>query len=156
MKLLVASVGMSLESFIVKRFEHAAWYLFVDTEAGSLEAIHHRTPHDRHGALSRAVADRVDAVVAAKFGEHSLKVLNSGGIPVAIVHGIPGRAAVAKILSERIPLTSPEELIPGKGIETGRAVNMAGMYRAPKPANGYSSDTARGQHHLQQYGGRGH
>lgn len=156
MKLLVASVGMSLESYVVKRFEHAAWYLFVDTEKGSTEAIHHRMPNDRHRVLSRAIADRIDAVVAAKFGDHTLKVLNSGGITVALVHGVPCRAAVADILEQRIPLSSPAELMPGKGIETGKAVTMVGPTRVPKFASGYSADTARAQHHLQQYGGRGH
>ncbi len=159
MKFLVASIGNRLESYVAKRFEHAAWYLIVDSETQAIEAIRHNTPQDRHAALLKAATAEVHAVVAGKFGESSLRLTRTHDMRIVLVHGITAKLAMEKIVTREI------ELIDVNGMREHRTP-LTGMMqrvfpgrktgRSPIASAGYSSDSQRGHHHLQQYGGRGH
>ena len=158
MKFLVASVGNRLESFVAKRFEHAAWYLIVDSESLTCRAFRHNTPHDRHDVLHKASSDNVAAVVAGKFGESSLKMLRTGSLQIAFVHGISARQAIEKIVQREIEQLDVNEMRNGRNTPTTieRLIPKMKAGRIPLASAARASDSPRGHHHLQQYGGRGH
>lgn len=159
MKFLIASVGNRLNSFVAKRFEHAAWYLVVDDDANVIDATQHLTPHDRHEVLLRAASEGVELVVAGKFGESSMKLIRSHHMRLALVHGISASLALEKIRAQEIQLLDADEIREGKGMLMGTVQRLTPKIKKPNgsfAASGYSSDSARGHHHLQQYGGRGH
>ncbi len=159
MKFLVAALGNRLDSFVAKRFEHAAWYLVVDDDTNIVEATRHLTPHDRHNLLHKAASGDFDIVVAGKLGDSTRKLLRSSTARIALVHGVTTSAALDKIRSDDV------HAIPAEGIggEKEIAVRSAPQgspkirrVKATHDAIGFSSDSSRGHHHLQQYGGRGH
>ena len=158
MKLLVASVGNNLDHHIAKQFEHAAWYLIVDAESLTVDAIHHRTPHNRHDVLLRAAGEDVEIVVAGKFGESTLKLMRTKNMRAALLHSIPARHAIERIASYDVELTEPKHLqkhfsAPGA---PGQRPDRKEIAKPPLAMEGYASASSRGHHHLQQYGGRGH
>ena len=159
MKFLIASVGNRLDSFVAKRFEHAAWYLIVDMDTLAVDTTQHLTPHVRHAVLLKAAVEKVHAVVAGKIGETSLKLIRTHDMQVALVHGMSVRNAMERITSHEIKLVEAEEIERERGIVVGTVQRLIPKVRNAKtPLAGTisPSDSARGQHHLQQYGGRGH
>ena len=157
MKFLVATVGNKLDSLVAKRFEHAAWYLIVDSDMHMLDSIHHSTPRDRHTVFQKAASEGVEAVVAGKFGESSMKMIRTQNMRVAPVHGILASHALDMIQSHEVLLENADKIENGKGMMIGTVQPIPKMKGHKALAStGYSSDSERGHHHLQQYGGRGH
>lgn len=157
MKFLIASVGNMMNSYVAKRFEHAAWYLIVNDETKAFDAAQNVMPHDHHSILVRASSEDVDVVVGGKFSTSSLKLIQARDLSVAHLHGISVTHAIERIKSGEVRTESEfglerdtERLI---GIMP-RIMTMKGKRRAV--GTGFASDSLRGQHHLQQYGGRGH
>lgn len=158
MKLLVASVGNRLDSLIAKRFEHAVWYVIVEN-AEIVETIRHLTPQDRHAVLVRAASEGVDAAVAGKFSESSLRQLRARGLKIAHLHSLSVADGMRKILAHEVRLDEIEPM-PGKQEIMTDVVQRPPMRRQRVPARfvlaSATSDSDRGRHHLQQYAGRGH
>ncbi len=158
MKFLVASVSSTLNSLVAKHFEHAAWFLIVDDETRTFDAAQNVTPNDHHSILVRASSDEVDVVLGGKFSAGSLKHIQSRDLSVAHVYGITVTQAIEKVTSGEIRTQSgfasldvAERFI---GM-TPRVVTMRGKQKKVLGTS-YASDSLRGHHHLQQYGGRGH
>ncbi len=159
MKFLVAALGNRLDSFVAKRFEHAAWYLIVDDDMNIVEATQHLTPHDRHDLLHNASSSSFDVVVAGKLGDNTRKLVHSIGARVALIHGVTTSTALEKIRSDNLHLISAEVISGEKEIAVGSVQRVQPKIRRVKATHeaiGFSSDSSRGHHHLQQYGGRGH
>jgi predicted Fe-Mo cluster-binding NifX family protein len=157
MKFLVAAVGNTLDSLVAKQFEHAAWYLIVNDATHRFDAARNITPNDHHSILIRASSDDVDIVVGGKFTLGSLKQIVGRDLRVAQVHGISVSNAIARIIageiqtqSELAPLVLGERALPMQ-----RVVTMRGKQKKVLEAR-YAPGPLRPQHHLQQYGGRGH
>ena len=158
MKYLVASSGNTLESLVVKRFEHATWYLLVDDQMNALEAKQHHSPHDRHVMLAKAIREHVRTVVAGKFGEHTLKTMVENDLDAAAVHGMTAREAIRKIQKYDILLVSAADLTEEKErVEVAAGQPLRGQTQEMTRDSAHSKlGTGRPHHHLQQYGGRGH
>ena len=159
MKFLVAALGKRLDSIVAKRFEHAAWYLLVDSETKSVEAIRHITPQDRHKALQMAAGQHVEIVVAGRCGDTSLKQMRNHAMRLALVHGVDAARALERIQTHNIVLAdadvaADERVFAVEAVQRGLA--KAKRAKTSYGTTGFASDTARGHHHLQQYGGRGH
>jgi predicted Fe-Mo cluster-binding NifX family protein len=158
MKYLIASVGSKLDSFVAKRFEHAAWYLIVDDETTVVDATQNILPHDHNTILARAVLEDVETIVAGKFSAGTLKFIRSHDLMTAHVHGVSAAHTMEKIQLGEIRTESEWDF----ESEKEKLVGMLPRTVVPKirkPASEsaqYSSDSSRGHHHLQQYGGRGH
>jgi predicted Fe-Mo cluster-binding NifX family protein len=157
MKFLVATVGNTLGSLVAKHFEHAAWYLIVDDFTRTFDAARNISPTDHHSILTRASSDDVDIVVGGKFTMGSLKQIVGRDLRIAHAHGITVQDAIAKIKAGEIQTQS--ELAP---LEVGErfmtrtpVVTMQGKQKKVLEAR-HAQGSLRGQHHLQQYGGRGH
>ena len=159
MKFAIGTIGNRLDSLVVKRFEHAAWYLIVDDSLRISEAVQHRTPHDRHRILEKMASEEVDAIVAGKFSKSSLHHFREKNLRVIHVHGIQVREAVDRIISRKLvpeeiqPLESEGEIAVGT---VERVLSKATQLRTLATSSGSYYDSDRGRHHVQQYGGRGH
>jgi predicted Fe-Mo cluster-binding NifX family protein len=157
MRFLVATVGNTLESQVAKHFEHAAWYLIVDDFTRTFDAARNVSPTDHHSILTRASSDDVDIVIGGKFTMGSLRQIVGRDLRIAHAHGVSVQVAIAKIKAGEIQTQSelaPPE--PGEKFMTRTpAVTMRGKQKRVLEAR-YAPGSLRGQHHLQQYGGRGH
>ena len=158
MKYLIASVGSRLDSFVAKRFEHAAWYLIVDDETLAVDATHNILPHDHNAILARAVLEKVETVVAGKFSAGSLRFIRSHELMTAHVHGISATQAIEKVQRGELRTESELDLMGGSATpaDTLPREVKSKIRKSSFESNQFSSDSPRGRHHVQQYGGRGH
>jgi predicted Fe-Mo cluster-binding NifX family protein len=159
MKFLIATLGSRLDSYVAKRFEHAAWYLIVDSDTTTVDATRHLTPQDRHLAFQKAARQNVDVVVAGNCRENTLKQIRAHNMRLAHAHWIDAAFVLAKIKSHDIIPADSDELENEKRIPVDtvqRGISKGRHTKSTNRAMGFASDTARGHHHLQQYGGRGH
>jgi predicted Fe-Mo cluster-binding NifX family protein len=148
MKILVAAEGNTLESQVSKRFERSGWFLFIDTEVHTLEALQPRTPRDQHTMLSRAAQLRVSAVIAGRINFGNLRLLSSLNVHVAYAHNMSARQALEKLDNGELQaLVVPKQT---RNLPRGKNQKTAGFRQR------FAAGTPRGQHHLQQYAGRGH
>ncbi|MEO8168246.1 MAG: hypothetical protein ABI623_08365 [bacterium] len=123
-----------------------------------MEFIRNGTPHDRQFALQQAASDNAGAVIAGKFGKHSRKLINALTMDLIQVHGVTGRMALMKAQAGELKQLglADGEMKEEKGITVGAVKRPLLKAKMPFMNPGYSSDSPRGQHHIQQYGGRGH
>lgn len=161
MRFLIALLGDQLDSLVAKNFEHATWYMIVDGETDEGETTRNVTPHDRQEVLRKAASENVDAVIAGKFAEHSRKLIGMYKMGLIQAHGMTGRMAMMKAQSGELKQSglANGEVKEEKGLSIGvvkRPLLKAKKPKMPFTNPGYSSDSPRGHHHIQQYGGRGH
>ena len=148
MKTFIAAEGDSLESPVAGRFERAGRYLLVDDMTGTLTSLQHPAAHHHHALLATAASENVDTVVAGKISFGNLQFMASLGMRMAYVHHMSAREAMEKLqrgdLKACVVRERDQRQPPGR------------RHKAIGIREGFSSGTPRGQHHLQQYGGRGH
>lgn len=158
MKLLIAADGSAVTGRVARRFERALWYVIVDDEKGVLDAVRNDTPLDHTRILARAAREGVDIVVTDKIGRKGVRHLLAHHLRAAHGRGLTTREVMEKSLRGELHALTEEEL--HREIEEPvRPVSMAPLARqnrAPRTRTSASERTPRGQHHLQQYGGRGH
>jgi len=148
MKTLIATEGSTLDSPVARRFERAAWYLIVDDEVHTLNACQPQSPHDHHKILARAAQDNVATVVAGKVGFGNLQLMSSFNFKVAYAHNMSAHEAVEKLSHGELRALVVRKK--GERPPYTRGQKHAGIREC------FAGGTQRGQHHLQQYSGRGH
>ena len=160
MRLLVAAEGNTLDARVAPRFEKAPWYLLVDTDTLSLEAISNNSPDARRHIVPRAKGSGVNTVVAGGLGMHAHGLMWSNDMAVAVVHSASVREAVERLEKNELKLLGALDLRHIADEHTVRrdqrrilSGKKGGMKQSRKTLIGV---TPRGQHHLQQLAGRGH
>ena len=159
MKVLIAAGGTSWESPIEQKFENAAWYLIIDEKSRQKDVFQNLPPHDRNNILIIASQAHVSAVVAGWISLATARLMQSLNLRLAVAHNMRVRDVVKKLSDEELHLADLTTfrrglVIPGVTLRASPVLVMKGLkYRgsAASPTN-----TPRGHHHLQQYGGRGH
>ena len=161
MKVLIAADGKTLDSRIAKRFGHAVWYLIVDLETDKVvERLENVRSEDHHEVVPKAAERGVTTIVTGNIGPRSYELISLYSLQVAHAKQMTVRAALVRLKegalrildapSVRKNVEEHELLLQGRRAQFGKG-------RRTETARGtYSSATPRGQHHLQQYGGRGH
>jgi len=159
MKVLVAAEGTSWESPVAKTFEHAVWYLLIETQTGEKEVYQNLPPHDHSSILVMASQLHVSAIVASWINPATARLMQSLNLRLVVVHKMKVCATVKKLnqhsletadLAEfRQGLVIPGVIRRGSSIVGRKGTKYAGSVTSP-------ASTPRGHHHLQQYGGRGH
>jgi len=156
MKLLIAADGSAMTGRVARRFERAVWYVLVDDEKGIFGAVRNDTPMDHARILVRAANEGVTIVVTDKLGRKTVRHLLSHHLRVAAGRGLTIREVMEKSLRGELHSLTEEELHQQVEVRPVSTVPVPRQKRAPRTHIIAVGGTPRGQHHLQQYSGRGH
>lgn len=104
MKVVLAADGNSLESNIAKRFGHADYYLIVDTESLSFEAVENPGHSDNHAIIQKIAERGVDMFIVGNIGPHAFEIINSLGLKVGLLRKSTAREAIDKLLSNDLEM----------------------------------------------------
>jgi predicted Fe-Mo cluster-binding NifX family protein len=158
MKLLIASDGRAMTSRVARHFERATWYLLVEGGQGILDAVRNDGPVDRTRILERAAHEDVGVVVADRIGKRTVRHLVRNHLQTAFERGLTVREVREKSVRGELHLVTVEELQQ----QLEQPVRPVSNAPVPRPRRAQRTTTIavevtpRGQHHLQQYAGRGH
>jgi predicted Fe-Mo cluster-binding NifX family protein len=158
MRILVAADGDSPESRVSRKLVHATDFLEISAETGAVTARESITKRSRQEIFREAAAYGVETIITGSIGPHAASMIGTYFRQVAFAPGIPVREAVRLFVSgelkwedtvrARRTLEEHAVLHRQKRQEHGRHQRQRGT-RITEP-------TPRGQHHLQQFSGRGH
>jgi predicted Fe-Mo cluster-binding NifX family protein len=111
MKVLIAANGPTLDSSVAKRFGHAPYYLYVDSETGQAQAISNTDPHDEtHAIIPQLVGQGVEVFVTGNIGPHAFKLIRSFKRQVALARRMSAGQALAKLQRGELELLSAPTL----------------------------------------------
>lgn len=158
MKVLIAAEGTSWESPVANRFENAVWYLLIDERSGQKDVYQNLPPHDHNSILVAASQAHVSLVVAGWINPATARLMQSLNLRLAVAHNLRVRDVMKTVDRDMLPiadLTSFRQGLVVPGV-TRRGSPLTVKRRPKSWSPVTSSNTPRGHHHLQQYGGRGH
>ena len=99
MNVVIAADGPTLESRVAKRFGHAPYYLYVDTNAGQVRAIEN-TSHDHddetHAIISQMVQQGAEVFITGNIGPHAFALVRSLERQVALARKMSAAVALEK------------------------------------------------------------
>ncbi len=158
MKILIGTDGPGLDAHVARQFGKAAWYLIVDSETSDVLSIRHLLPGGHQHIVRAADEQGVSVVIVHDIGTQSFDAFASCTIMTASSKTVEARDALDMLMRGEL-----------KMLEAPTAVRSIGdplivPKRSSKESAGNThrkgvvlvKGTPRGQHHLQQYGGRGH
>ena len=114
MRIAFSAQGADIDSLVDPRFGRAAWFIFIDSESGSLAAMPNAENADASGAAGTRAADQVvaqnaEAVVTGNVGPGAHRMLADAG--VRVFHGGNGvtvREALARLAANDLdPMDAP-------------------------------------------------
>ena len=161
MKALIAADGKTLGSSISKRFGHARWYLIVDPESDTVvEQLENVNPEDHHEVVAKAAARGVTTIITGNVGPRSYELMSLHNLQVAHAKRMTARAALVRFKEGALKILDAPTV--RRNVEEhalllqGRRQQFRKGRRLTTGKGSYSGGAPRGQHHLQQYAGRGH
>lgn len=100
MKLCITAAGKELEARVDARFGRAPWFLIVDTDTGTFEAVENTAANQGQGAgisAAQLVTDKsVDAILTGRVGPNSMSVLQKTNIK--LFEGVSSQDTVSQAL----------------------------------------------------------
>lgn len=107
MKIAVASVGEVPESAVEERFGRAPYFLIHDTDTGGFTSLANGgNAAAAHGAgtgtAQTVISEKVDVVVAGRFGPKAEAVLNAAGIKLVAWSQGTVQEAVDRVVNESV------------------------------------------------------
>lgn len=160
MKVLVATDGRTLESRISRRFGKAGWYLVVDVENQVVEEFPNLTVDDHHNIILESAGLGVSTVITGNLGPRTYELISSNNLRIALARNMTAREAIEHLEQGRLKILDAPTL--KKSVEEHELLMKDRREQFSKRRNAFRGRgivfgaTPRGQHHLQQYGGRGH
>ncbi len=98
MKIAITTSGPTMEAPVDSRFGRCAYFLFVETESGAVEAVPNPAAASSSGAGIQAaqfvVQQGAKAVLSGNVGPNSFNVLHAAGVPVYIAAGMSAAQAL--------------------------------------------------------------
>lgn len=111
MNVVIAANGPTLDSPVAKRFGHAPYYLYVDSETGQVQAIRNEEPHDdTHAIIPQLVGQKAEVFVTGNIGPHAFKLIRSLDRQVALARNMPAGQALDKLQKEELEILSAPTL----------------------------------------------
>jgi predicted Fe-Mo cluster-binding NifX family protein len=161
MRVLIAADGKTLGSGVSKRFGNARWYLIVDPETETVvEELENVNPEDHHEVVSKAAKRGVTTIITGNIGPRSYELMSLHNLQVAHAKQMAASAALVRFKEGVLKILDAPTV--RKNVEE-RALLLQGRRQQfrkrgrPRTGKGsYVGGAPRGQHHLQQYAGRGH
>ena len=99
-KICITAMGNNLQAEIDPHFGRAAFFLIIDPESNSLEAIQNPSVHQAHGAgiqSAQLLLDKgVSVLITGQVGPNARRVLESGGIKIITGESGPAEQALAR------------------------------------------------------------
>lgn len=142
MKVAVSATGGTLDSQVDPRFGRCQYFVIVDTETMSFEAIQNMSAGSMSGAgiqAAQEIAGRgVGAVITGNIGPNAYQVLSSAGIRILIGASGTVRAAVEMFKRGQLqdatlsgPVGFGKGLGMGRGFGTGMGRGMGRFFSPP-------------------------
>jgi predicted Fe-Mo cluster-binding NifX family protein len=98
MKVVIAANGPTLDSPVAKRFGHAPYYLYVDSETGQAQAINNTDPHDEtHAIIPNMVGLGVEVFVTGNIGPEAFRLTQSFKRQVALARQMSAGQALDRL-----------------------------------------------------------
>lgn len=160
MKVLIATDGKKLEHGVARRFGKASWYMIVDVDTNDIELFPNLKLEDHHEIVPKASERGVSTIITGNIGPRSYDLISSLNLRVALARNMSARDAIERLKQGTLKtLDAPtlrRNLEAHEIIAQGRRWQAGKGGKLTKGKGGFATATPRGQHHLQQYGGRGH
>ena len=101
MKVAISATGNDLTASVDRRFGRCPWFLFVQGESSSCEAVENKSADNASGAgtaCAQLVLERdVDALISGQVGPNAYEALTQGGIKIFIApEGMSVKEALTK------------------------------------------------------------
>jgi predicted Fe-Mo cluster-binding NifX family protein len=161
MKVLIAADGKTLGSGISKRFGSARWYLIVDPETDTVvEKLENVNREDHHEVVLKAAERGVTTIITGNIGPRSYELMSLHNLQMAHAKQMTVREALVRFKEGTLKILDAPTV--RKNVEEhalllqGRRQQFRKARRLTTGKGYYSGGIPRGQHHLQQYAGRGH
>lgn len=111
MKVLIAANGPTLDSSVAKRFGHAPYYLYVDSETGQAQAINNTDHHDEtHAIIPHMVGQGVEVFITGNIGPHAFELTRSLKRQVALARQMSANEALDKLQKGELEILSAPTL----------------------------------------------
>ena len=111
MKVVIAANGPTLDSPVAKRFGHAPYYLYVDSETGQAQAINNTDPHDEtHAIIPQLVGQGAEVFVTGNIGPHAFKLIRSLKRQVALARQMSAGQALDRLQRDELEILSAPTL----------------------------------------------
>jgi predicted Fe-Mo cluster-binding NifX family protein len=111
MKVLIAANGPTLDSAVAKRFGHAAYYLYVNSETGQTQVIDNREHHDEpHAIIPAMVGQGVEVFITGNIGPNAFRLARALHRPVALARKMSAGQSLDKLQSGELELLSAPTL----------------------------------------------
>ena len=111
MKVVIAANGPTLDSPVAKRFGHAPYYLYVDSETGQAQAISNTDPHDEtHAIIPQLVGQGAEVFVTGNIGPHAFKLIRSLKRQVALARQMSAGQALDRLQRDELEILSAPTL----------------------------------------------
>ena len=107
MKVLIAADGTTLDSSVAKRFGHAPYYLYVDSDTMQVQVIDNTGHHDETHAIIPQMARRgAEVFITGNIGPHAFQLVRSLNRQVALARKMLVREALEKSQEGKLEILS--------------------------------------------------
>jgi predicted Fe-Mo cluster-binding NifX family protein len=111
MKVVIAANGPTLDGPVAKRFGHAPYYLYVDSEIGQAQAINNTDSHDEtHAIIPQLVGQGAEVFVTGNIGPHAFKLIRSLNRQVALARNMSASEALDRLQRDELEVLSAPTL----------------------------------------------
>jgi predicted Fe-Mo cluster-binding NifX family protein len=107
MKVLIAADGTTLDSKVAKRFGHAPYYLYVDSDTMQAQVIDNTEHHDEtHTIIPQMSKQGVEIFITGNIGPHAFQLARSLNRQVVLAHKMLAREALEKLQEGELEILS--------------------------------------------------
>jgi predicted Fe-Mo cluster-binding NifX family protein len=109
MKVLLATQKNTLDSPVAKRFGHAPYYLYVDSDSMQVQEIANDEHHDEtHAIIPEMAKQGIEVFITGNIGPHAFELASSLNLQVALARKMSAREALEKLQRGELEiLTAP-------------------------------------------------
>lgn len=158
MKILIGADGPGLNSHVAREFGKAAWYLIVDSETSDVLSIRHLLPGGHQYIVQAADEQGVSVVIVHEIGTQSFDAFDSCTIMTASSKTVQVQDALDMLMRGELKMLEAPTAVRriGDPLIVPKRSRKESAWNTHRREVVLVKGTPRGQHHLQQYGGRGH
>ncbi|MGK9369918.1 NifB/NifX family molybdenum-iron cluster-binding protein [Melioribacter sp. Ez-97] len=104
MKIIIGSDGNRLESPVAKRFGHAAYYIFYDSDTNSFESFANDVEGHNHENLEKFLEMGAQAFIVGNIGPHAFEMINTPRSSVYLARKMSVKEAIDNLLNGKLEM----------------------------------------------------